>query len=66
MLVSSWIRYAGTANISSEASYALIILGQIIGGAAQPFFLILGPKYSQTWFDLKGRMTATMVLSVGE
>ncbi|KAK7676965.1 hypothetical protein QCA50_020083 [Cerrena zonata] len=64
LLVSAWVRYAGTANVSSEASYALIILGQIIGGAAQPFFLILGPKYSQTWFDLKGRMTATMVLSV--
>ncbi|CAL1697928.1 unnamed protein product [Somion occarium] len=64
MLVSAWIRYAGTARVSQNASYALIMIAQILGGAAQPFFLILGPKYSETWFDLKGRMTATMVLSV--
>ena len=39
--------------------------GQLFGAIAQPIFQVLGPMYSETWFDLKGRTTATMILSVG-
>ncbi|KAI0077634.1 MFS general substrate transporter [Panus rudis PR-1116 ss-1] len=65
MLVSAWVRYAGTAStLTKQGSYALIMVGQILGGIAQPFFLVLGPKYSETWFGLKGRITVTMALSI--
>jgi hypothetical protein len=26
---------------------------------------VIGPKYSETWFDLRGRTTATMVVAIG-
>ena len=28
-------------------------------------FQVLGPMYSERWFDLKGRTTATMIIAVG-
>jgi len=65
LVLAAWIRYAGTAHsLSKEGSYALIMVAQILGGFAQPFFQVLPAKYSETWFDLKGRTTATMVMSV--
>ncbi|CAG8687095.1 10290_t:CDS:10, partial [Acaulospora colombiana] len=39
--------------------------GKIFAGIAQPVFQVLGPKFSETWFDLKARTTATMVIAVG-
>ena len=38
---------------------------QIFGACGQPLFQILGPKYSETWFNLKERTTATMLMTVG-
>ncbi|KAG2062460.1 hypothetical protein BDR04DRAFT_965106, partial [Suillus decipiens] len=65
LLISGWIRYAGTiTSLSSESAYALLILGQFLSAISQPIFQVLGPKYSEVWFDLKGRMTATMVIAV--
>ncbi|KAI8972584.1 major facilitator superfamily domain-containing protein [Trametes punicea] len=64
-LVSAWIRYAGTATaLSVGSSYALIIIGQMLAGVAVPIFQIVVPSYSQKWFDLKGRTTATMIMGV--
>ncbi|KAI0789189.1 major facilitator superfamily domain-containing protein [Abortiporus biennis] len=65
LLISGWVRYAGTAkSLSVNGSYALTLIGQLLGGISQPFFQILGPTYSETWFDLKGRTTATMVVAI--
>ncbi|KAH7921403.1 MFS general substrate transporter [Leucogyrophana mollusca] len=65
MLISGWIRYAGTiTSLSSNAAYALLLLGQMFAAVAQPIFQVLGPKYSETWFDLRGRTTATMIIAV--
>ncbi|KZV63363.1 MFS general substrate transporter [Peniophora sp. CONT] len=65
LVISAWIRYAGTArSLSSNGSYALVILGQFFAGLAQPIFQILAPKYSELWFDLKTRTTATMIISI--
>lgn len=33
---------------------------------AQPIYQILAPKYSETWFDLRGRTTATMIIAICE
>ncbi|KAH7339686.1 major facilitator superfamily domain-containing protein [Rhizoctonia solani] len=65
LLISAWIRYAGaTPSLSPSGRYALLLIGQIFTGFAQPWFQILGPKYSETWFDLRGRTTATMVIAI--
>lgn len=32
---------------------------------AQPIYQVLGPKYSENWFDLRGRTTATMIVALG-
>ncbi|CAE6494797.1 unnamed protein product [Rhizoctonia solani] len=37
---------------------------EIFTGFAQPWFQILGPKYSETWFGLRGRTTATMIIAI--
>ncbi|KAG9097270.1 hypothetical protein FS749_006658 [Ceratobasidium sp. UAMH 11750] len=65
LLISAWVRYAGTAKtLSPEGKYALLLIGQVFAGFGQPWFQILGPKYSEVWFDLRGRTTATMLVAV--
>ncbi|KAJ6468306.1 major facilitator superfamily domain-containing protein [Mycena sanguinolenta] len=65
MVIASWIRYAGTIrSLSPNQSYALVILGQLFSAVSQPVFLVLAPRYSETWFDLKGRTAATMAISI--
>ncbi|KAF8135477.1 MFS general substrate transporter [Boletus edulis] len=54
-LISGWIRYAGTATVSFFSIFSAI---------AQPVFQVLGPMYSEKWFDLKGRTTATMAIAI--
>jgi len=65
LIISAWIRYAGTArSLSSGSAYALLFIGQFIGALAQPIYQVIGTKYSETWFDLKGRTTATMIIGI--
>ncbi|OCB86302.1 MFS general substrate transporter [Sanghuangporus baumii] len=65
LILSAWIRYAGTAHsLNSRGAYALLIIGQFISAIPQIVFQILAPKFSEIWFDLKGRTTATMLMSV--
>ncbi|RDB25138.1 Major facilitator superfamily domain-containing protein 7 [Hypsizygus marmoreus] len=65
LLLSAWLRYAGTTrSLSTESSYALVIIGQLFAAIAQPIFQVLGPIYSETWFNLQGRTTATMIVSI--
>ncbi|KAF8686468.1 MFS general substrate transporter [Rhizoctonia solani] len=65
LLASSWIRYAGTSqDLDADGKYALLLVGQIFTGFAQPWFQILGPRYSETWFAMSGRTTATMLVAI--
>lgn len=65
LLLSAWVRYAGTSrSLSKGGAYSLIIIGQALSAVSQPVFQILAPKYSERWFDLKGRTTATMIISI--
>ncbi|TFK44255.1 major facilitator superfamily domain-containing protein [Crucibulum laeve] len=65
LILSAWIRYAGTAHsLSPNSAYALLIIGQFFAAIAQPIYQVLGPKYSETWFNLKGRTTATMIVAI--
>ena len=84
ILVSAWVRYAGTPRtLSKGGAYSLIIIGQVgnipehsppyylscflqaLSAVSQPVYQILAPKYSERWFDLNGRTTATMIISIG-
>jgi hypothetical protein len=38
--------------------------GQMFAGVAQPIFQVLAPIYAELWFDLRGRGTATTILSI--
>ncbi|KAJ7725873.1 major facilitator superfamily domain-containing protein [Mycena maculata] len=65
LLLSAWVRYAGTPrSLSSGGAYALLFIGQFFAAIAQPIFQVIGPKYSETWFDAKGRTTATMIVAI--
>ncbi|KAF8894114.1 major facilitator superfamily domain-containing protein [Infundibulicybe gibba] len=65
LVFSAWIRYAGTSrSLSSGGAYALLFLGQLFAAIAQPIYQVLGPRYSETWFDLEGRTTATMIVAI--
>lgn len=65
LILSGWIRFAGTPKSLSPASaYALLVLGQILAAISQPIFLVIGPRFSEAWFDFNGRTTATMVASI--
>ncbi|CAE6452823.1 unnamed protein product [Rhizoctonia solani] len=65
MFIAAWIRYAGTASsLSSDKKFALLLLAQILLAFGQPWFQVLGPKYSELWFDLKGRTTATTLIAL--
>ncbi|KAI0295839.1 MFS general substrate transporter [Multifurca ochricompacta] len=65
LLLSAWVRYAGTArSLPKGGAYALIIIGQALSAISQPVYQILAPKYSERWFNLKGRTTATMIISI--
>lgn len=87
MIISAWVRYAGTVpGLSPGKSYAIVLIGQVIlsftrlmdvdltiiiyfqsfVSIAQPIFQVIGgPKYSEAWFDLEGRTTITMIISIG-
>ncbi|KAJ7132801.1 major facilitator superfamily domain-containing protein [Mycena crocata] len=65
LLLSAWIRYAGTVHsLSNRGAYALLFIGQFFAAIAQPIFQVIGPKYSETWFNTQGRTTATMVVAI--
>ncbi|KAF8629891.1 hypothetical protein AX15_003247 [Amanita polypyramis BW_CC] len=65
LILSAWIRYAGTVHtLTGDRAYALLIIGQVFAAIAQPIYQVLGPKYSEIWFDLKGRTTATTVIAI--
>ncbi|KAL7410407.1 major facilitator superfamily domain-containing protein [Mrakia frigida] len=67
LVVSGWIRYASTAPglQSGEKAWGVLLGSQVLVGLSQPFTLCIGSKYSELWFDLKGRTTATMLLTLG-
>ncbi|KAG8905724.1 hypothetical protein FRC00_013077, partial [Tulasnella sp. 408] len=65
LVVAAWLRYAGTAHsLDSNGAYALLLVAQLLTGVAQPFYQALAPRYSEAWFGLRGRVTATMVMSL--
>ena len=54
-----------STQLGQTLNTTLTMSAQCFSSIAQPIFQILGPKYSEAWFDLKGRTTATMIISIG-
>lgn len=65
LVLSAWIRFAGTAkSLSPDGAYALLLIGQAFSAVPQVTYQVLSPKFSETWFDIKSRTTATMLMAV--
>lgn len=48
-------------NMSSEASYTIVLIGTILASLAQPFYLNLPAKIAAAWFPVKERDLATTI-----
>ncbi|KAI5123266.1 hypothetical protein M0805_001355 [Coniferiporia weirii] len=65
LVISAWVRYAGTTrSLTPRGAYTLLIIGQFLSAFPQVIFQVLAPKFSETWFNLQGRTTATMLMSI--
>jgi len=61
-VIGSWLKYAGAQ--ASSTPFWLVMLGQIITGAGQPFFLNVPTHYSDKWFTATSRVSATALMSL--
>jgi len=65
LVIAAWIRVCGTINsLSSSGTFALFLVAQLFVGIVAPCFQVVGPRYAEVWFDLKGRATATMIVAI--
>ena len=61
-VVGAWVKYAGARATSSP--FAIVVVGQLISGAGQPFFLNVPTHYSDKWFSATSRVSATALMSL--
>jgi MFS transporter, FLVCR family, MFS-domain-containing protein 7 len=61
-VVGAWFKYGGARTASP--SFPLVMVGQIITGAGQPFFLNVPTHYSDKWFSATSRVSATALMSL--
>lgn len=65
--VCAWIRYFGAlmvAPLGTEAGFAVVMIGQIVGAIAQPVFTNAPARIAGAWFGTKEREIATTVGSM--
>ncbi|KAH8923149.1 MFS general substrate transporter [Atractiella rhizophila] len=65
--IGAWLRYASFPSLSSTSNsgaYALLFLGSVLGGLAQPLILVLGPLFSERWMSPNFRTISTMLIAV--
>lgn len=62
LVIIGQVRTPSPTLLFTLSSYPFL---QALSGFSQPVYQILAPKYSERWFDLKGRTTATMIISIG-
>jgi len=61
-IIGAWLKYAGAK--ASSTPFALVMVGQILSGAGQPFFLNVPTHYSDKWFSASSRVSATALMSL--
>jgi FLVCR family MFS transporter 7 len=59
-VAGSWLKFAG----GKVNSFPLVMVGQIIAAAGQPFFLSVATHYSDKWFSATSRVSATALMSL--
>jgi MFS transporter, FLVCR family, MFS-domain-containing protein 7 len=59
-LAGNGIKYGGTQS----SHFAVMMVGQLLVGLAQPFALASATSYSNLWFTPQGRTTATALISL--
>ncbi|KAF8813927.1 MFS general substrate transporter [Phlegmacium glaucopus] len=65
LIISAGLRYSGTIrSLSPIEAYVLLILGQFFASIPLAIYQVIGPRYSETWFGLEGRTTATMLIAI--
>lgn len=60
MVAGNWVRYAGTAS----RHFGVVMLGQVLIGAAQPFALSAATHYTDLWFTSRSRVSANAFISI--
>lgn len=60
-LVSCWIRYASVFVSDPHGAFGVLMLGQCIGGIAQPIFTNLPSRIAGDWFPVSERDLGTVV-----
>jgi len=60
-MVSAWVRYASAFIADPHAAFAVLMLGQALGGIAQPIFTNLPSRIAGDWFPVSERDLATVV-----
>lgn len=63
LTLSSLLARCGWEELPPPLNFSCLL--QALSAISQPVYQILAPKYSERWFDLKGRTTATMIISIG-
>jgi MFS transporter, FLVCR family, MFS-domain-containing protein 7 len=61
-VIGAWLKYAGAKAVSTP--FGVVMLGQIITGMGQPFFLNVPTHYSDKWFSATSRVSATALMSL--
>ncbi|KAG8833762.1 hypothetical protein FRC17_010135 [Serendipita sp. 399] len=65
LLLANWIRAAAIApSLNANGKFALMMISQVFVAFAQGCVQINTVRYSELWFDLRGRVVATMLTNI--
>jgi hypothetical protein len=64
MVVGAWIRYSAAHVSGPDKTYALLFIGSVFIGIAQPIFQSIPPQFSENWMPINFRTTSTMIMAV--
>ncbi len=74
MIIGGWLTAIGSIlrviatlsrhQLGGSGAYALVLIGQICGGLAQPSYVNLPPAIAANWFDLTERDKATTIITI--
>ena len=62
--LGGWIKYAGCFLGSKSLAYVAVVVGQFLGGMAQPIFTSSPAKLAAEWFSTGERDIATVISSL--
>lgn len=74
LILGSWLNMFGALlrffgslkNLGFHSNYAIVMVGQTLGGLAQPLIFFTPTKLAALWFPEHQRATANMIASMCE